>query len=82
LDYSVLFNANASAPIIPIRGLKQGDPLSPYFFIICVEGLSTLTRKAKVRGGTNDVKIRNNPPIISHILFADDCFLFFRANVD
>ena len=81
VDYSVLVNGNATSQIIPGRGLRQGDPLSPYLFIICAEGLSALIRKAEARGEINGVKICNNAPIISHLLFADDCFLFFQAEL-
>ena len=79
VDYSVIVNEETVGPIIPGRGLRQGDPLSPYLFIICVEGLSSLTRKAEATGTIHGVKICNNAPIVSHLLFADDCFLFFRA---
>lgn len=79
VDYSVLVNGNVTGPIILGRGLRQGDPLSPYLFIICAEGLSALIRKAEARGEINGAKICNNAPIILHLLFAYDCFLFFRA---
>jgi len=82
MDYFVLVNDNGINQIIPGRGLRQGDPLSPYLFIISIEGLYALLRKAQARGEINGVKICNNSPIISHLLFADDCFLFLRANVD
>jgi len=82
VDYSVLVNGNATSQIISGRGLRQGDPLSSYMFIICVKGLSALIRKAEVKGEINGVKICNNASIISHLSFASDCFLFFRVNVD
>jgi hypothetical protein len=77
VDYSVIVNGNIVGPIIPGRGLRQGDPLSPYLFIICAEGLSALIRQAEARGDIHGTKICRNAPIISHLLFADDCFLFF-----
>lgn len=62
------------------RGFRQGDPLSPYLFIICAKDLIALIRKAEARGEINGVKICTNALIISHLLFADDCYLFFHAN--
>jgi hypothetical protein len=80
VDYSVLVNQESVGPIIPGRGLRQGDPLSPYLFILCAEGLSALIHQAEARGELHGAKICRNAPIISHLLFADDCFLFFRAS--
>lgn len=79
VDYSVILNGEKIGPIIPGRGLRQGDPLSPYLFIICAEGLSSLIRQAEGSGTIRGAKICKNAPIISHLLFADDCFLFFKA---
>jgi len=80
VDYSVLVNGNSAGPIISGRGLRQGDYLSPYLFIICVEGLSALIRNSEARGEINGAKNCHNAPILSYLLFADDCFMFFRAN--
>jgi hypothetical protein len=79
--YSVLVNGEQVGPIIPGRGLRQGDPLSPYLFIICAEGLSSLIRDAETRGVLTGTKICRRAPPVSHLLFADDCFLFFKADV-
>ena len=79
VDYSVLFNGASVGPIVPGRGLRQGDPLSPYLFIICAEGLSSLIREAERRNEIRGAMICTGAPIISHLLFADDCFLFFKA---
>jgi len=67
VDYSVIVNNESVGPIIPGSGLRQGDPLS------------TLIRKAESRGDIHCISICTNAPIISHLLFADDYFLFFRA---
>ena len=79
VDYSVIVNKDMVVPIIPGRGLRQGDPLSPYLFILCAEGLSALIRDAKGRGELQGVSVCRNAPVLSHLLFADDCFLFFQA---
>ena len=45
-SYSILINGEANGFITPSRGIKQGDPLSPYLFLLCVEGLSSLIQRA------------------------------------
>lgn len=79
VNYSILMNDDRVGPIFPSRGLRQGDPLSPYLFIICAEGLTSLIKQAARRGFIHGVQVCRRPPIISHLLFADDSFLFFRA---
>ena len=79
VDYSVLVNSKMVGPIIPGRGLRQGDPLSPYLFIICAEGLSSLIRDAEHRGVISGTSVCGEAPPVTHLLFADDCFLFFKA---
>ena len=81
VTYSVLMNFDRVGPIVPGRGLRQGDPLSPYLFILVAEGLSTLIHKAINRGDIHGVQVCRGAPVVSHLLFADDCFLFCRANV-
>jgi len=80
VDYFVIVNNEMVGPIIPGRGLRQGDPLSPYLFILCAEGLSALICKAERCGDLHGISICTHAPTISHLLFADDCFLFFMAD--
>ena len=61
------------------RGLWQGDPLSPYFFLLVIEGLHALFTKAETAGELRGVSICAIGPRISHLLFADDSFIFCRA---
>jgi len=79
VDYSVTVNNDGVGPIIPGRGLRQDNPLSPYLFITCAEGLSALIRLAERRGDLHGIRICNDAHVISHFLFADDCFLFLRV---
>ncbi|PNX70556.1 ribonuclease H, partial [Trifolium pratense] len=81
VNYSVLMNYDRVGPIIPGRGLRQGDPLSPYLFILVAEGLTALIHKAVGRGDIHGARICRGAPEVSHLLFADDCFLFCRASV-
>jgi hypothetical protein len=80
VDYSVLVNGTQVGPIIPGCGLRQGDPLSPYLFILCAEGLSSLIMDAETHNVLTGTKVCRQAPSISHLLFTDDCFLFFKAN--
>jgi len=60
----------------PQRGLRQGDPLSPYLFILCAEGLSTLLQRAQMMG-----KICQHAPSVNHLFFADDSQILMKAEV-
>jgi hypothetical protein len=79
VDYSVLVNGEKVGPVIPRRGLRQGDPLSLYLFILCAEGLSSLIDRAEATCDITGTSICRGAPRVTHLLFADDCFLFFKA---
>ena len=46
VTYAVRINGKPCGQITPTRGLRQGDPLSPYLFLICAEGLFALLHKS------------------------------------
>lgn len=72
VSYNFLVNEDSVGPVIPSRGLRQGDPLSPYLFIICAEGLSMLLRRANREGLLRGSRVCHSAPSVSHLLFVDD----------
>ncbi|KAM6584602.1 hypothetical protein CsatB_011604 [Cannabis sativa] len=80
-EYMVVHENKEIGPIIPSRGIRQGDPLSPYLFILCAEGLSALLNKYERAGLIHGCKVANGAPRISHMLFADDSYLYCKATI-
>lgn len=76
----VSLNGSNSEWFSPSRGLRQGDPLSPYLFLICVEGFSTLINEAKQKGLMRGASVGRERLSINHLFFSDDCILFRDAS--
>lgn len=82
VSFSILINSHPKGNFLPSRGLCQGDPLSPYLFLLCSEGFSSLINNAEKCNLISGVSIAKYAPPISHLLFADDSILFFKANTN
>jgi len=81
VEYHVIFNGDNIGPITPQRGLRQGCLLSPYLYILCTEGLSSIIKNYELRGKLHGTRICHFAPSINHLLFADDSFLFCKATI-
>jgi hypothetical protein len=78
--YQVRLNNALSEYINPSRGLRQGDPLSPYLFLLCTEHLSSLLNFEENAGNLMGVKVCRGAPTVSHLLFADDSLILMRVD--
>ena len=72
VSYSVRCNGELLEPFIPSRGLRQGDPLSPYLFLFVADGLVHLLKKEMAENSLTPLKIARNAPGISNLLFSND----------
>ena len=77
---SILFNGEALDPLYPSSGIRQGDPLSPYLFILCMEFLGQLIEEKCNAKLWQPVKASCSGLAFSHLFFADDLVLFAKSD--
>lgn len=80
VSMSIRVNGALSESFRPSRGIRQGDPISPYLFLLCAEGLSCLLKNLGPMFLSRGVRVSVHAPWISHLLFVDDCIVFSKAS--
>ena len=84
-SFSILINGSPACFFPSSRGLRQGDPLSPYLFVIGMEALSCMINRAvddNYISGSRVAIGRGGDMSISHLLYTDDTLIFCEADLD
>ena len=80
ISYSILVNGEPKGLINPTRGIRQGDPLSPFLFLLCTKGLHNLITKAVRAKEINSFSLCKRSLKLTHLFSPDDNLLFCKAN--
>ena len=82
ISYSVLINGEPCGMIFPTRGIRQGDPLFPFLFLLYTEGLNDLIKKVEFQGDIHGYSFCSRGPKLTHRLFAEDSLIFCKATME
>ncbi|KAA3481478.1 Retrovirus-related Pol polyprotein LINE-1 [Gossypium australe] len=78
----VLWNGVPTQKFQPNRGIRQGCPLSPYLFVLCMEWLGHFIHSRKEVSIWDPIRLSRSGPLVSHLFFADDLVIFCKAQID
>ncbi|GFZ06765.1 hypothetical protein Acr_18g0009350 [Actinidia rufa] len=79
---SVLVNGSPSKEFQMHKGVRQSDPMSPFLFILVVEGLNWLLKSAELLGSFGGLKMGVDGPVVTHLQFADDTLVFYQPKLE
>ncbi|CAN1817498.1 Putative ribonuclease H protein At1g65750 [Linum perenne] len=81
VKFEILFNGQPLESFNPTRGIRQGDPLSPFLFILMTNALSFLINRSVNSNILKGIKLNKRGPKLTHCLFADDTIIFGEATI-
>ncbi|KAL4275483.1 hypothetical protein AHAS_Ahas20G0111700 [Arachis hypogaea] len=79
VSYKVLWNENKLRSFSLTRGVRQGDPILSYLFVICMDKLSQYIEQEVGKGNWNPIRVGRDRPEVSHLMFGNDLLLFTEA---
>ncbi|XP_074299575.1 uncharacterized protein LOC141630705 [Silene latifolia] len=82
VSYEILLNGSPLNAFLPRCGLRQGDPLSPYLFVLCMEVLSGIVTQARECGLLRGIPLCKQVSPLTHLFFADDVVFFLQDTGD
>ena len=80
VQFTLLVNGSITQTFKPSKGLRQGDPISPYLFLLCANVLSIPLLKVEHNKAIQGIKVGRNGCTFTHLFFADDSLLFFKKD--
>ena len=78
VEYTLLVNGCMTQSFTPSKRLRQGDPISPYLFLMCANVLSIALLKVEQNKDLQGIKVGRNGCSFTHLLFSDDSLFFFK----
>lgn len=76
---SILVNGQKTNYFCPNKGIRQGDPMSPCIFILCMEMLSRYINHLVDTHLWDPIKVTPKGPSLSYLFFADDLTLMGKV---
>ena len=78
VQYAILLNGSPTQFFHPSRALRQGDPISPYLFLLCTNILSIALTQAERQKQIMGITVGRRGVTLTHLLFANDSIFFFE----
>ena len=79
---SILVNGSPTEEINVQRGLKKGNPLAPFLFLLVAEGFNGLMTNAVNRNLFRGFEVKRGGMVVSHLQYADDTLCIGKPTVD
>lgn len=81
-SFFVLINSVPRGLIVSRRGLRKGDPLFPYLFLLCTKGLVTILKEAMLNKSLMGIRVCRRALAINYLLFTDDSLIFCKVALE
>ncbi|KAL4362103.1 hypothetical protein GQ457_04G027190 [Hibiscus cannabinus] len=78
----ISWNGELSDSFRPSHGIRQGDPLSPYLIVICMDHLSQAIESSVIIGRWRSIQLMCRGLSLSHLFFVDNMVLFAEATME
>lgn len=80
--FSILINGSATGYFKSKKGIRQGNPMSPFLFLLVGEALTFMIKRAQEQGLLSGFQVKNDGLMISHLQFANDTLIFLDADIE